>query len=225
MPDDGSLDEMVDGGGRFRPHWRRILDSIFGLGHAALAQRAGLLDRAFADEGFASLLPGARSVVWHCDPIPLPLSGAEFATLEAGLVQRARLLEAILADVYGPQHLLAEGVLPPALVYANPAFPPPLPRGRRGGTGRAAAAFLRRGSDPRTGRGLAGARGPDRPSDRSGLRAREPAHALAHGSRDLPLARDLADHAVFRDLAGRLAAAGRHRIGGRQQRRAADGGP
>ena len=122
MRDDGSLDEMVDGGGRFRPHWRRIFDSIFGLGHEVLAERAGLLDRAFADEGFASLLPGARSVVWHCDPIPLPLSGTEFATLEAGLAQRARLLEAILADIYGPQHLLAEGALPPALVYANPAF-------------------------------------------------------------------------------------------------------
>ena len=37
-------------------------------------------------------------------------------------LQRARLLNAILADLYGPQRLLRDGVLPPALVLANPAF-------------------------------------------------------------------------------------------------------
>ncbi|HTU55149.1 MAG TPA: circularly permuted type 2 ATP-grasp protein, partial [Acetobacteraceae bacterium] len=40
----------------------------------------------------------------------------------AGLAQRARLMAAILADLYGPQRLLAEGKLPPALVFANPGF-------------------------------------------------------------------------------------------------------
>ena len=47
---------------------------------------------------------------------------SEFAELEAGLAQRARLLDAVLADLYGPQRLLADGALPAALVYANPAF-------------------------------------------------------------------------------------------------------
>ncbi|MBV8401327.1 MAG: circularly permuted type 2 ATP-grasp protein, partial [Acetobacteraceae bacterium] len=118
----GPLDEMVDGSGRFRAHWRRVLDPLFGLGREALAERARLLQVAFEEEGFASLLPGARSVDWHCDLIPVPIPGAEFARLEAGLAQRARLLQAILADVYGPQNLLAEGALPPSVVYANPAF-------------------------------------------------------------------------------------------------------
>ena len=55
------------------------------------------------------------------DPVAAVRSGNS-AALEAGLAQRARLLDAVLADVYGPQHLLADGALPPALVYANPAF-------------------------------------------------------------------------------------------------------
>ncbi|MFC7692853.1 circularly permuted type 2 ATP-grasp protein [Paeniroseomonas aquatica] len=120
------LDEMVDGAGGFRPQWRSLLGALADLGREALAERAVLLDRFFADEGVTSLLanPAApdRPAAWRCDPIPLILPPAEFDTLEAGLAQRATLLEAVLQDVYGPQHLLAEGLLPPALVHANPAF-------------------------------------------------------------------------------------------------------
>ncbi len=54
--------------------------------------------------------------------MPLLLSAAEFADLETGLVQRARLLEAILDDVYGPQQLLHEGLLPPEWIFEHPGF-------------------------------------------------------------------------------------------------------
>nr|WP_283949580.1 circularly permuted type 2 ATP-grasp protein [Limobrevibacterium gyesilva] len=59
---------------------------------------------------------------WRCDPIPLLIPQDEFTALEAGLAQRARLLEAILQDIYGKQTLLADGTLPPALVFPNPGF-------------------------------------------------------------------------------------------------------
>jgi uncharacterized circularly permuted ATP-grasp superfamily protein/uncharacterized alpha-E superfamily protein len=52
----------------------------------------------------------------------MPLPAGEFASLAAGMAQRARLLEAVLADLYGPQSLLAEGLLPPGLIYGSPAF-------------------------------------------------------------------------------------------------------
>jgi uncharacterized circularly permuted ATP-grasp superfamily protein/uncharacterized alpha-E superfamily protein len=125
-------DEMVDGRGRIRPQWRGLL-STFGAmsrdveggetpGRHGLAERVRRLDRAFEEEGVTTLLPGAAPKAWRCDPVPLPLSAAEFAGLEAGLAQRARLLNLVLADVYGPQALLSSGALPPALVFANPAF-------------------------------------------------------------------------------------------------------
>lgn len=116
------LDEMADGSGQIRPHWRGLLGAISGLGRDTLAARARMLERAFAEEGITAMLPGEQAVNWHCDPIPLPIAAAEFAALESGLAQRATLLEAILGDLYGPRDLLAEGVLPPALVYENPAF-------------------------------------------------------------------------------------------------------
>lgn len=114
-------DEMVDGQGGLRPRWRPLFEALSGLGDE-LRERGRRLDRAFAEEGVTSLLPGAPDASWRCDPVPLVISGEEFAALEAALGQRARLLDAVLADVYGPQRMLAQGVLPPALVYANPAF-------------------------------------------------------------------------------------------------------
>jgi len=123
-PFSGGIDEMVDGQGRLRPHWRPVLGGVATLGEGGLAERARRLDLAFEEEGVAAVLPGGGEPgkLWRCDPVPLPLAGAEFAALEAGLAQRARLLGAILADLYGPQRLLAEGQLPPALVFANPGF-------------------------------------------------------------------------------------------------------
>jgi uncharacterized circularly permuted ATP-grasp superfamily protein/uncharacterized alpha-E superfamily protein len=56
------------------------------------------------------------------DPIPHVLSSAEWAGLEAGLRQRARLLDRLLADVYGPRALVDRGVLPAEVVYASPLF-------------------------------------------------------------------------------------------------------
>ncbi len=115
------LDEMVEGGA-IRPHWRALIGAIGGLGRAALEERAQRLERAAVEEGAAAMLPGGGGSAWRCDPVPLPLTAAEFAILEAGLAQRARMLEALLADLYGPQRSLAEGVLPPALVFGNPGF-------------------------------------------------------------------------------------------------------
>jgi uncharacterized circularly permuted ATP-grasp superfamily protein/uncharacterized alpha-E superfamily protein len=117
-----AIDEMVDGKGGLRPQWRSLLGVLAGLGRGVLAERALLLDRVMEEEGVASLLPGAPPEPWRFDPIPLPMADAEFTRLEAGLSQRARLLDAILGDLYGPQTLLADGALPVSLVFANPAF-------------------------------------------------------------------------------------------------------
>jgi uncharacterized circularly permuted ATP-grasp superfamily protein/uncharacterized alpha-E superfamily protein len=122
MSGESPLDEMADGSGHAKPHWRSLLSTMFALGHETLAQRARMLDQAFAEEGITAILPGERAVNWRCDPIPMVISAAEFASLEAGLGQRARLMELILADLYGPQTLMAEGLIPPELVYGNPTF-------------------------------------------------------------------------------------------------------
>ena len=122
MNEASPLDEMVDGNRHVRPHWRGVFGPIFSLGHDTLTERARLLERAFAEEGITAMLPGEQPVNWRCDPIPLILSAEEFAGLEVGLAQRARLIDGILADVYGPGALVNSGAIPPDLVYGNPAF-------------------------------------------------------------------------------------------------------
>jgi uncharacterized circularly permuted ATP-grasp superfamily protein/uncharacterized alpha-E superfamily protein len=59
---------------------------------------------------------------WHLDALPLLISAADWRRLEVGLVQRARLLDAVLADCYGEQRLMLEGHLPASLVLGNPQF-------------------------------------------------------------------------------------------------------
>ena len=109
-----ALDEMVDGAGGVRPHWRGILGALSSFGPQALNERARRLGQAINEDG--------PSPEWRCDPVPLPLAASEFETLTHGLAQRADLLEALLADLYGPQQLLADGLVPPALVHANPFY-------------------------------------------------------------------------------------------------------
>src|SRR6202034_3937913 len=55
-------------------------------------------------------------------PLPILLTEAEWREIELGVCQRARLLDALLADLYGPQHLLAGGVIPPELPFGHPNF-------------------------------------------------------------------------------------------------------
>jgi uncharacterized circularly permuted ATP-grasp superfamily protein/uncharacterized alpha-E superfamily protein len=59
---------------------------------------------------------------WRLDPLPLVLHDREWATLEAGMVQRAELLDAILADLYGARRLLARSQLPAAVVLDHEEY-------------------------------------------------------------------------------------------------------
>ncbi|HWT48168.1 MAG TPA: circularly permuted type 2 ATP-grasp protein, partial [Mycobacterium sp.] len=59
---------------------------------------------------------------WSLDTLPIVVSAADWEALEAGLVQRSRLLDAVLADLYGPRSLLTESVLPPELLFGHPGY-------------------------------------------------------------------------------------------------------
>jgi uncharacterized circularly permuted ATP-grasp superfamily protein/uncharacterized alpha-E superfamily protein len=59
---------------------------------------------------------------WALDALPLVLDAVEWQGLSAGLAQRARLLNLVLSDLYGPQQLLREGLLPAEVVLAHPGF-------------------------------------------------------------------------------------------------------
>ena len=201
MTGSGAADEMVNGQGGVRPHWRAVLGALSGLDKAVLAERVRRLGLAAEEEGAAPS--------WRCDPVPLPLAAREFAALERGLEQRARLLELLLADIYGPQRMLSSGTLPPALLHANPVLPAGLPHRtqERGVAAGPVPAGLRGRPDARRRWAVAGAGGPHRRGARHRLCAGKPAPAGAGAAGAVPLGPGAAIAAVLRGLAGRAAAA------------------
>ena len=122
---DGSYDETFAGAGEPRPHWQRVVEALENLGPRELAHSWQQARRMIHENGVTYNVygdPQGMERPWELDPVPRVIGPPEWAWLEAALAQRARLLNALLADVYGPQHLLVEGLLPPELVFAHPGF-------------------------------------------------------------------------------------------------------
>jgi len=118
-------DEMKAGLGFVRPHWTSLMQRLEQLGRENLNERHETARQLLREHGVTyNVHSEGRSAVrtWELDMLPLLIAPAEWHQLEAGLIQRTRLLNLVLADLYGPQQLLRDGVLPPALVQANPGF-------------------------------------------------------------------------------------------------------
>ena len=119
-------DELLDSAGELRPQWRALIDRIAGVDARASARRAlDLTRRLIVENGVTYNVyadPQGADRPWALDPIPLVLTSSEWCVIESGLAQRVRLLNALLADLYGPQRLLAEGIVPSQLVFGHPNF-------------------------------------------------------------------------------------------------------
>ncbi len=117
-----AYDELVTGQKSIRYHWQGILSVIRAL-PGGLGERVESARRQLEESGATvNLLDDRAAPRWTFDPLPFVVAPDEWAALETGLIQRARLFDAILADVYGPQTLLKERLLPPMLVHANRHF-------------------------------------------------------------------------------------------------------
>jgi uncharacterized circularly permuted ATP-grasp superfamily protein/uncharacterized alpha-E superfamily protein len=133
----GVWDELRRPDGQLRPLWARFaqalptppgtLDVAEDLDRRVgqVAQRIrldGVTHNVFSDD--PAVAAAARP--WSLELLPLLIAAAEWAAIEAGVVQRAELLQRMLADLYGPQRLLHEGLLPPALLLRHPGWLRPM---------------------------------------------------------------------------------------------------
>ncbi|CAN5263934.1 circularly permuted type 2 ATP-grasp protein [soil metagenome] len=105
--------------------WNRFFEHIGAGGFTDLPRRALNLERQIRDNGvtynvYADADGPQRP--WSLDLFPLIISPEGWAQIEAGVLQRVRVLDRVMADVYGPQQLLAEGLLPAALVRGHPGY-------------------------------------------------------------------------------------------------------
>lgn len=120
-PHAGAYDEMFSADGAVRPAYRALFASLAGLDAADLTARTATLDRALVDQGITFSLSGQERPL-PLDLVPRLVSAAEWTTLERGVVQRVRALEAFLADIYGEAHIVRDGVLPRRLITSSSHF-------------------------------------------------------------------------------------------------------
>ena len=107
-----NFDEMMDHHGRVREHWRPFLSMLAALGPDEVNRRFAAADRHLRDSGVFYRVyedPAGAVRPWPLSHVPLLIDPTEWQALKAGLIQRAELLEAILADIYGPANLVREG--------------------------------------------------------------------------------------------------------------------
>ena len=113
-----------------REHWRTFFEQLGEDASAeGLERRERTLKRLVHEHGITYNVYGDETGPerrWSLDLLPFIVPTADWKIIASAVEQRAALLSAIVADVYGPQVLFARGLLPPALVLASPRYLRPL---------------------------------------------------------------------------------------------------
>ncbi len=115
----------MDGEGQVRRHWQPLIEGLFEDDARAARRAAEFTRRMIVENGITYNVYAdrqGRDRPWILDPLPYLVSAPEWKTIEAGVAQRARLLNAVLADLYGRQELLSRGALPAEIPYGHPNF-------------------------------------------------------------------------------------------------------
>ena len=122
LPNPDRYDEVFEAQGRPRRHWTRLAQAARRAGRTALARRASTIRRAVEQDGVTYNVygdPKGTDRPWEVDLLPFVIAAEEWLFLAKAVAQRARLLNHVLADLYGANRLLAEGLIPPAIIHGH----------------------------------------------------------------------------------------------------------
>ena len=123
---DGAFCEVM-GGAQCLPHSGWLAARIDGMALDDLHRRAEAAERELFRLGITFTVYSDQDAIDRILPfdiVPRPLSSADWATIEAGVVQRVAAIHAFLDDVYHRQSVLSDGVVPRDLVLGNPNYRP-----------------------------------------------------------------------------------------------------
>jgi uncharacterized circularly permuted ATP-grasp superfamily protein/uncharacterized alpha-E superfamily protein len=129
IPAASRFDELRDGDGKIRPHWRAFARTLTQLSPEEFDRRQASARATVQDNGVTYNVYDDRSGQarpWELDIVPFILSSADWKAIETAVIQRAMLADLLLRDIYGPQRLIRDGVLPTHLVTGHPQFLRPL---------------------------------------------------------------------------------------------------
>ena len=120
-----SDDEMFDDSGALRNDYRELGESLQGWSLEEHLQREERADLALLSAGITFNVYSEEEGTERIFPfslIPRVIGAQEWAKVEAGLVQRLRALNLFLLDIYGPQRIINEGVVPKDIVLSSPGY-------------------------------------------------------------------------------------------------------
>ncbi len=120
-----AYDEMFADGGEVRDHYAHLHTRMSRLSTEELGGRQQTQERSFLLQGITFTVYGADSATERIIPtdlFPRILPAQEWAQIEAGLTQRLRALNMFLADIYGDQKILMDGIVPRELVLSAPSY-------------------------------------------------------------------------------------------------------
>ncbi len=120
-----AFDEMFDRQGGPRAGYSRVLADFLATHAEKFDEIRARADRMFLNEGVTFNVYGdsaGAERIFPFDPIPRVIDAGTWATLEAGLIQRVRALNAFVADVYGEGCILSDGVVPADLIKTSSQF-------------------------------------------------------------------------------------------------------
>ncbi len=117
-------DELLDDESQPRPHWRRFAESLSDEGRVDLLDRWQTANRLLRENGVTHSVVGQDQEglrPWELDLLPVVFDQREWESIDRGVRQRARLVAAVTADLYGEQTLL-RGSLPPRVLFRHPEY-------------------------------------------------------------------------------------------------------
>ena len=122
VPKPDRYDEAFDSEGRPRGPWERLTLAAHRASRAALTRRAQTIRRAVEQHGVTYNIygdPQGADRPWEVDVLPFVIGKEEWRFLANAIEQRACVLNRVMADLYGENRLLSEGLIPPAIIHGH----------------------------------------------------------------------------------------------------------
>lgn len=116
-----AFDEMFAPKNKVRSDYAPIYEALAAMSPEELVGRTEALASSYLAQGVTFDFAGEERP-FPLDPVPRVIEASEWETIELGVKQRVKVLEAFLADVYGMQKAVSDGVIPAALIATSSHF-------------------------------------------------------------------------------------------------------